>query len=58
MGYATTIARLIYWRVPRPLPAASDLEGLAAYWKAHYNTAAGRGTVEHFLKATQVLAPD
>ena len=45
MGYATAVARLIYWRVPRPLPAASDLDGLAAYWKTHYNTAAGEDLI-------------
>lgn len=46
--YATAVARLIYRRRPEPLPAAGDLAGLAAYWKQHYNTPQGAGTVEEF----------
>ncbi|MDT0635088.1 hypothetical protein [Spectribacter hydrogenoxidans] len=50
--YATAMARIHYLRVPKPLPAADDLDGLAGYWKAHYNTFAGAGTVaqarEHY----------
>lgn len=49
LAYATVMARLIYRRRPEPLPAADDLPGLAAYWKAHYNTPLGAGTVEQFL---------
>lgn len=50
LGYATGVARLIYRRRPAPLPAAGDLEGLARYWKAHFNTAAGKGRVADFLR--------
>jgi len=50
-GYATAICRLLYYRVPRALPAANDLAALAAYWKRYYNTAAGRGTPEQWLHA-------
>lgn len=42
--YATAIARLVYWRRPEPLPDAGDLEGLAAYYKAHFNTPLGAST--------------
>ena len=49
LGYATAIARLIYYRRPEPLPHADDLAGLARYWKAHFNTALGAGTPEDFL---------
>jgi hypothetical protein len=49
LAYATGVARVIYWRRPEPLPAADDLAGLAAYWKAHFNTASGAGTVEKWL---------
>ena len=51
MGYATAVARLIYWRVPRPLPAANNLDGLAAYWKTHYNTRLGDGREPKFVQA-------
>lgn len=47
--YATAIARIHYKRVPEPLPAATDLEGLAQYWKDHYNTYKGKGTPEEFI---------
>ena len=40
--------RLKYWRVPKPIP--KDLEGKAKYWKEHYNTELGAGTVSHFLE--------
>jgi hypothetical protein len=49
LAYSTAIARIIYYRVPQPLPAAYDLPGLAAYWKQYYNTPAGQGTVEEFM---------
>lgn len=44
-------ARLRYVIVPERLPDASDVPGLAAYWKRHYNTMAGSGTVEHYVRA-------
>ncbi|HET9149524.1 MAG TPA: hypothetical protein VFO61_03500 [Alphaproteobacteria bacterium] len=43
LAYATAICRVRYARAPAALPAASDVDGLAAYWKAHYNTALGAG---------------
>lgn len=48
-GYAVAIARLKYYRIDEPLPAANDVEGLARYWKAHYNSPQGAGTVEEFV---------
>jgi len=44
------IARLRYRVVPAALPPADDIEKLAAYWKLYYNTPAGAGTVEEFIK--------
>ena len=56
LTYATAIARLIYYRRPEPLPKAGDIQGLARYWKAHFNTALGAGAPEDFLaKAGPVL---
>lgn len=49
--YAAAIARIKYYRVPQALPSAGDLPGLARYWKGHYNTAAGAGTVHKFIDA-------
>lgn len=48
LAYATAIARVHYLRVPKPLPEPWDVSGLAAYWKQHYNTPLGHGTVEQF----------
>ncbi len=48
--YATAMARVHYWRRPEPLPASTDLEGLAAYWKKWWNTELGAGRVEHFIE--------
>jgi hypothetical protein len=55
MAYATAIARLVYRRRPEPLPEASDTPGLAAYWKAHYNTPRGKGRPETFVNALERL---
>lgn len=54
--YACAVARLIYYRKPQALPEAGDLEDMAHYWKKHYNTELGKGTVAHFaLNAQPVL---
>ncbi len=50
LAYATAIARAIYSRVGEELPPADDPEALGAYWKKHYNTEKGRGSVEHFVE--------
>ena len=47
--YACAMARIKYWRVPDALP--DTLTEMAEYWKEHYNTRLGKGTVEHFLGA-------
>lgn len=51
LRYATQIARCKYYRKPGAIPNARDVPGFAAYWKRHYNTASGAGTVEHFIRA-------
>lgn len=50
LAYATAIARLIYWRVPEPLPAAEEIEALGVYWKTHFNTALGKGDPAEFAQ--------
>ena len=58
LKYATALARAHYLRVPAPLPRAGDIEGLAAYWKKHYNTKEGAGTEAQFLRHyTQYVEP-
>ncbi len=47
--YATAAARMIYSRVPEPLPAVEDNDGMARYWKSYWNTYLGAGTVAKFL---------
>lgn len=53
LAYATAIARLVYLRQPSRLPPADDITALAAYWKAHFNTSAGKGTPEHFIRRAE-----
>lgn len=45
IAYQIAIARLVYFRKKDPLPSI-ELHELAAYWKKHYNTHLGKGTVE------------
>lgn len=55
-AYATAMARVRYLRVSEPLP--TNGLALAAYWKEHYNTRAGAGTVDAFLTSWhQYLTP-
>lgn len=49
LDYATAITRIIYLRAPEPLPDADDLNGLAHYYKEHYNTPLGAATVDQFI---------
>jgi len=49
LKFATAICRIHYWMKPDPIPDTE--EGRAAYWKQHYNTPLGRGTVEKYIAA-------
>ncbi len=49
--YATAIARIHYLRIKEPLPKADDIVSLGCYWKNHYNTHLGKGTVEEYVKS-------
>ena len=54
--YGAGVCRLCYYRKPDPIPIAGDLEGQAHYWKDHYNTHLGAGTVSKYtLKVKQVF---
>ena len=49
LRYQILMARIHYKRVPDALP--TSIVGQARYWKVHYNTVAGKGTVEKYLDA-------
>ncbi len=49
LRYAAIMCRVHYRRVPDSLPDADDIEALARYWKDHYNTAQGAGTVDEYV---------
>lgn len=49
-AYAAVMARLKYYRVPAPLPPAGDVQAQAVYWKTHYNTRVGKGTVASYVE--------
>jgi hypothetical protein len=46
-------ARLFYMLVPEQFPSTD--EGMADYWKEHYNTSAGEGTPEDFMNRSKAL---
>jgi hypothetical protein len=48
LAYATAMCRIHYRRVREALPDAGDADALARYWKRHYNTERGSGTVLEF----------
>lgn len=55
LRYATAIARMVYYRIKAPLPAADDVMGLANYWKQYYNTVHGAGQPNEFVAAYNQL---
>jgi len=52
---ATAMCRIHYLRVPDPLPDPDDPTALGWYWKQHYNTPAGRGSVVQFVSHYQTI---
>ncbi|WP_439598895.1 hypothetical protein [Falsiroseomonas sp.] len=56
--YAAVMARLRYRRAPGALPAAGDVAAMGAYWKAHYNTALGRGRASEFVARLAAALPE
>lgn len=51
IAYGIAMARLKYRMVSDPLPPGDDVVAMGRYWKTHYNTAKGKGTVEEFVAA-------
>lgn len=58
--YACAMARLVYWRDPKPLPDMQPM-ALALAWKRIFNTAEGKGdahkAVPIFAKAIRYVHP-
>ena len=46
---ACAFARVQYYRVSEPLPSFHDDDAFAWYWKKHYNTHSGKGTVDEYI---------
>ncbi len=55
LRYATAIAWLIYYRHNQPLPDATDIKGLASYWRKHYQRSPGSGSQEFVLHYRQYV---
>ena len=53
--YGPAVCRLCYYRKPDALPAAGDIEGQASFWKQHYNTLLGAGTVSKYVYKVQKI---
>ena len=47
--YNCAMARIKYYRAPAALPAADDIQGLAQYWKDHYNSHLGAGHPDQWV---------
>lgn len=54
--YQIAMARVHYYRRPEALPDRLNIVGMAQYWKAHYNTHLGKGTIAEAIKNYKRLA--
>ena len=56
---ACQMVRIKYYRVPKPLPDADDVEGLGKYWLRYYNTGGkwdkGKGSIDNWMEAQKLL---
>jgi len=50
LAYQIAMARVHYWRKVEQLPSLKNVLAMATYWKNHYNTSLGKGTVEEAIK--------
>lgn len=53
LAFNALVARVKYWMIPEPIPSYTNVERQAEYWKMHYNTKHGLGTVEKFMRAAE-----
>jgi len=54
---STLFARAQMLRFSEPFPSVGDRQGQAELWKLRWNTEAGRGTIDKFLKDNERLNP-
>lgn len=50
---AMIFTRLKYKKIPELIP--NTFEDRSAYWKEHYNTKLGKGTIEHYIKSNKLF---
>ena len=53
--YSAIASRLFVSNVPEPIPNSADIDGQARYWKHHYNSGEGAGSVQKFIDDVQAL---
>lgn len=53
---ALLFARLKYKKIPQAVPIT--IRERAEYWKQHYNSYLGKGTVNHYIKANEYYTQD
>lgn len=51
LPYACAIARVVYFRIPDPMPAVDDVDTMAALSKRVFNTVKGKATVDDYRRA-------
>lgn len=51
LPYACAIARVVYFRIPDPMPAVGDVDTMAALAKRVFNTVKGKATVDDYRRA-------
>ena len=50
LQYATVMCRIKYLEIPTAIPAATNIDGLAWYWKHWYNSDLGSGTAQEAIE--------
>ena len=48
------MARLVYWRVPKPLPPEDDIAALGSYYIKYYN-AGGKATIKKWQEGYDLV---
>lgn len=52
--YAICMARIVYRRVPKALPAYNDIDAMGAYYLKYYN-AGGKGTIKKWFEGYDLV---
>lgn len=56
--FACALACIHYYRIPKKLPIAGDIEGQSRYYKQYYNTPLGAATLEEYIDKWNRYAND